>query len=217
MGTVFLLLFLCLPELRLAVADHLNTHNEEYRSFLSSAAEKKMSTHVKNLKKSGYWDCDLSDCLPLVIANFCQIPLTLFTSLKKVMIIRPSIVRDPVVRTLNQRINVAYICIPGREHFDAVVTLRKQTDDYFISDKNEGELQSPHPSSQLPPEVFSSSVCKVNGNPPLSAVHADKEGLEDVIASSTPNPTDPNIDFHKDIPDIWDVIEEETPSSSPCK
>ena len=133
------------------------------------------------------------------------------------MIIRPSIVRDPVVRTLNQQINVAYICIPGREHFDAVVTLRKQTDDYFISDKTEGELQFPHPSSQLPPEVFSPSVCKVNGNPPSSAVHADKEGLEDVIASSTPNPTDPNIDFHKDIPDNWDVIEKETPSSSPCK
>ena len=66
-------------------------------------------------------------------------------------------------------------------------------------------------------QFFSSSVCKVNGNPPSFAVHADKEGLEDVIASSTPNPTDPNIDFHKDIPDIWDVIEKETPSSSPCK
>ncbi|XP_052258727.1 uncharacterized protein LOC127863341 [Dreissena polymorpha] len=111
------------PEvLRQKLCDHLSAKLDTYIDFLpnNTCANKrdKYISKVNCLREEGHWDNDLADALPLAMANVSGRVLKIYCSRRAnpMYEIRPTLHADT---DANDCINLAFIQVPGLEHYDA--------------------------------------------------------------------------------------------------
>ncbi|KAH3779743.1 hypothetical protein DPMN_002916 [Dreissena polymorpha] len=111
------------PEiLRQKLCDHLSAKLDTYIDFLpNNTCANKMDKYISKvnfLREEGHWDNDLADALPLAIANVSGRVLKIYCSRRanSMYEIRPTLHADT---DANDCINLAFIQVPGLEHYDA--------------------------------------------------------------------------------------------------
>lgn len=125
------------PEiLRQKLCDHLSSNIDTYIDFLPSGTsandterKNKYISKVNFLREEGHWDNDLADALPLAIANLSGRVLKIYCSKRA----NPMYEIRPVLHAEideNDCINLAFIQVPGFEHYDACTSAITPKDTY---------------------------------------------------------------------------------------
>ena len=101
--------------LRLKVCDHLQENEGYYSSFLTTDSAL-YSNEVDLLRTPGTWTNELSDALPLALANILSITVRMYSSCinRPVATIVPSLVQS----IDNDILTLAYVSAPNCEHYD---------------------------------------------------------------------------------------------------
>ena len=125
--------------LREQVCDHIKEKSDYYMEFLSSA-NVNIETEIETLRQPNNWTTALSDAMPLALANLLSVTVKIYSSNKDqpVIVIHPSLC-EPIEK---EELTLAYLCIPGVEHYDAVkrrtvgISSESELDVCDISDNN---------------------------------------------------------------------------------
>ena len=105
-------------DLRKRLADHMAEKMHHYINFTNFKGEENdYMQMVSCLKQSGQWNTTLADCLPLAVANTFSVTIKVFSSLISTPVYD---IGPDLVASTKSSIHLAYIGIPGQEHYDAI-------------------------------------------------------------------------------------------------
>lgn len=116
--------------------DHLSSELDTYIDFLLSNTsandtdrKNKYMSKVNFLREKGHWDNNPADAVPLAIANFSGRVLKIYCSKRTNPLyeIRPKL---PTDTDENYCINLAFLQVPGFEHYDACTSAIISKDAY---------------------------------------------------------------------------------------
>jgi hypothetical protein len=109
--------------LRQKMCDHLQDNEDYYSSFLTSNSVL-YSNEVSLLRTAGTWTNELSDALPLALANSLSITVRIYSSSVNQPVI--TLVPSLVEQVDNELLTLAYLRAPNCEHYDPVVPKKKR-------------------------------------------------------------------------------------------
>ena len=120
-----------LAELRQRVCNHLTDNFDIYKGFLTN--EDTYMQNVNYLREEGHWSNDMTDAMPLAVSNLLGRILKIYCSNRA----HPVYERTPTIpcdaSEQLEVINLAYLQIPGFEHYDGcskASTIRKEGKDH---------------------------------------------------------------------------------------
>ena len=100
------------------ISDHFLSNLNSYRAFLPSGFN--ILKTIEKFRRPGYWNDELTDAVPLAIANLFQKNFIIDTSVKTVIEIQPNMQLLPLIKLPTRNILLAHPRIPGRDHYDCV-------------------------------------------------------------------------------------------------
>ena len=114
-------------QLRDIVSQHLIEHEEVYRPL--TTYEDDYGSQCLQLKNDGYWNCQLFDPLPMVLSNATGARVRIYSShiTQAYTEIVPTAQIKPEAPVSMPFINLAYTAIQGREHYDALESIKTDT------------------------------------------------------------------------------------------
>ena len=120
------------------VCDHISSNKKKYLGFRTGLEKRQMIEHVKdihNLRQSGIWNNDIADCIPLAVANMfkCRIQIFSSSTLSPVYEVCPSL-NESATKEM-PLIPLAYLAVPGEEHYDGIISIRDSTLFHSVIDK----------------------------------------------------------------------------------
>jgi len=125
------------------MCDHLQDNEDYYSSFLTSNSVL-YSNEVSLLRTAGTWTNELSDALPLALANSLSITVRIYSSSVNQPVI--TIVPSLVEQVDNELLTLAYLRAPNCEHYDPVVPRKTDMSSgnepdgcYILSDRETSE------------------------------------------------------------------------------
>lgn len=120
-------------ELRDCVCKHLRENFEVYKAFLTfdqSKTEEEQHIEYKGkvqfLEGEGHWSNDLADSLPLAVLNVLDRTVKIYYSNRTNLVyeVQPS---DTTHKGEKNVLNLAYLQVPGYEHYDACTPSGQKT------------------------------------------------------------------------------------------
>ncbi|KAK3085282.1 hypothetical protein FSP39_001017 [Pinctada imbricata] len=142
-------------KLRQDICLHMQENAPEYIDFIPSNTEisneeKKdiFQEQVNYLKQEGNWSNELGDTLPLAVSNYLKREIMIISSNRNKPVLR---IQPTIGKTLDDSlITLAYLAIPGSEHYDACIPLDKNISNNQ-PDKANSESRPPKtPDKQTP-------------------------------------------------------------------
>ncbi|VDH95527.1 Hypothetical predicted protein [Mytilus galloprovincialis] len=120
--------------LRQLLCNHIEENANYYGEFLNSA-EDNLCNEIELLRQEDSWQNNLSDTMPLAIANLLAVTVKIYSSNpdQPVVVITPSLTETYE----KQEITLAYLCVPGHEHYDSV---KKRVKGLQLESENELEI-----------------------------------------------------------------------------
>ncbi|CAG2237277.1 unnamed protein product [Mytilus edulis] len=120
--------------LRQLLCNHIEENANYYGEFLNSA-EDNLCNEIELLRQEDSWQNNLSDTMPLAIANLLAVTVKIYSSNpdQPVVVITPSLTETYE----KQEITLAYLCVPGHEHYDSV---KKRVNGLQLESENELEV-----------------------------------------------------------------------------
>ena len=118
-------------ELRQNTCKHLLENENHYIGYLKheqNKTEEEKSQYFKlkvnELLNDGIWNNEISDIAPLAVANIYQVPITIYSSkLEQPMVNIESDMNSVKPLDTLEKISLAYLAVPGFEHYDAALKL----------------------------------------------------------------------------------------------
>jgi len=119
--------------LRNQICDHLEINSTYYSDFITSTTENILD-EIVTLRQPGYWATNLSDTLPLAIANLLGVKVKIYSSSadQPVIVIFPTLM-DPIEK---EEVLLAYLSVPGYEHYNSVKQYSESEPKSYDSDIN---------------------------------------------------------------------------------
>lgn len=119
----FFICGLTTEKLRQECFRHILTNIETYSPFLTG---NQTVGDFTGILKKGHWKNDCMDFLPLAVANIFQHNILIFSSKEhqSVLEVLPNLKVPAALPGCKQPIILAYIAVPGREHFDSVAPIK---------------------------------------------------------------------------------------------
>ncbi|MEW8548129.1 MAG: OTU domain-containing protein, partial [Candidatus Thiodiazotropha sp.] len=124
-----------LLKMRNNICDHIKENRDDYIGFLKKNEKSCEEETIKDsfnrqldtLRQSGSWSVDLSDVLPLAVANYTKREITIYTSKRSnpVISVKPTVHFDQLH---GPPIFLAYVATPGFEHYDSCEVLGLEHD-----------------------------------------------------------------------------------------
>lgn len=118
-------------ELRQNVCNHVlenENHYKGYLQYVNSKTEEEKSQYFKQkvneLSNEGVWNNEIADLTPLAVANIYQVPITIYSSKLERPVVKIDSDQNSVkpIDDLSE-ITLAYLAVPGFEHYDAALKL----------------------------------------------------------------------------------------------
>ncbi|MEW8546092.1 MAG: OTU domain-containing protein, partial [Candidatus Thiodiazotropha sp.] len=142
-------------ELRARVVDHLVENSAHYICFANvsepSTEEEEHERFIEltqEIKEDGAWNSDMSDLVPLCLANIFKRPLRIFSSRPFTPVF--DVVPDLVTPSSEDPLLISHLAIRGSDHYDAVI--RKTLSTTRQNDKPQ-QMNSSQPTAQTEEDV----------------------------------------------------------------
>ena len=122
--------------LRSKIAGHMREFKSHYIEFTDPT---KYETHLQEMTNDGYWNFDLMDIVPLVIANIFQCQVKILSSVADRGVLEFLPTMQIQASLLVNGFTLAHIGIPGRQHYNSVTAEKQERNDKCPLEPFDGE------------------------------------------------------------------------------